>query len=470
MKLFLEGLKPKYELINYTVITFFLLLSCFFEFAVLLCVIYSIFVSVFYNKQQILCLYLYLKCFENTFITTNIYFVSIIIQGLFGIFILKYIIELIKNRNKLYVPSLIAILFFLIYIILPNHIVDWWDFLHTSLFIFSIYILSNTKEKISLTKLTIIFSLGLIISCALSLLRPLSSRLQEVVYFEYNSEFGLSRFAGFFCHPNILAIHILISISLLLFVYYKNQISSFNFFVLFVPLLSFGYIALSRNFIAALALSMIVFAILYIIKLKKQALKFLLITFGVCLVLVLSMFSYTKVYLQRFDLINFETNSHNNTQFDQPITMTEQEELAPPKYSDEWWQMVYGGKIHYDPGREGIWQLYISKWKQSPTSILFGYGKNAPYIGDMAAHNLLISWLYKYGVVGIGFIIWIMLSFLLQHKVNKNKLPYLIVLIPVLFISLFEALGDFWIIYIFSILIIKNLQNEKLSNGFYINL
>ncbi len=166
---FVEWIKPRFEIINFVVITFLLLLSCFFEFAVLLCVIYSIFVSVFYNKQQILCLYLYLKCFENTFITPNIYFVSIIIQGLFGIFILKYIIELIKNRNKLYVPSLIAILFFLIYIILPNHIVDWWDFLHTSLFIFSIYILSNTKEKISLTKLTIIFSLGLIISCSFSL-------------------------------------------------------------------------------------------------------------------------------------------------------------------------------------------------------------------------------------------------------------------------------------------------------------
>lgn len=461
---FVEWIKPRFEIINFVVITFLLLLSCFFEFAVLLCVIYAICVSVFYNKQQILCLYLYLKCFENTFNTTNINFVGTIIQGLFGIFVLKYIIELIKNRSKLYLPTLIPIIIFLIYIILPNHIVEWWNYLHTTLFMLAIYILSCTKEKISLSRLSIIYGLGLIISCSFSLLRPLSSRLQEILFYEFNSEFGLSRFAGFFFHPNTLAIHVLIGLSMLLIVYYKNQISSFNFFALFVPLFCFGYIALSRNFIVALSLSIIIFAIFYILKYKKKALKFLLIAFGICLVIVLSMFSYTKLYLQRFNLINFDANSQNNitVQFGEILTTAEQEEL-PPKFSDEWWQMVYDGKIHYDPGRKGIWQLYLSKWKQSPTSILFGYGKSAPDIGRMSAHNLLLSLLYKYGLVGVGLIIWIILAFLLQFKINKNKLPYLIILIPILFISLFEALGNFWLIYMFSILIFKNFQNEKLN-------
>jgi len=94
-------------------------------------------------------------------------------------------------------------------------------------------------------------------------------------------------------------------------------------------------------------------------------------------------------------------------------------------------------------GRSGIWQQYANAILESPLKLLFGFGffsKEELLIGP---HNFYIFILYRFGLVGIMFLAYLVYSYFRSVKTNpKFSIKNSLIFITFLIIGLQEACID----------------------------
>ena len=76
-------------------------------------------------------------------------------------------------------------------------------------------------------------------------------------------------------------------------------------------------------------------------------------------------------------------------------------------------------------GRLAIWELYIDKCFNSPLHALFGYGITVDSACKYTPHNLYLSMLYRFGIVGILCIIALFVYVFRKCGLNKNLYNYI---------------------------------------------
>lgn len=446
-------IKARYNWLFFTLLTFLLLLSCFFSWAVWLVLGFSCLFGCFLSTTSIISNLLYTYAFNvvfefalrNTWVYMFTWFV--VLLGL------RYLFTLYKNAKgtnekywfkflfplinwKLLLPMMVL----LFYLILPIHNSTLKSTLYMGVFLAFLYLVFENRKNIDVCTLVKMFSLGVVISGLMSLLRPISTRLDEIMAYGVTS--GCVRFSGLTISPNLYAMYAMLGISALLILKYINKIDNLSFWSLFIPLFAFGFCTISRNFMIAFVVEFILFGILYVLKYKKSALKFggvmllvLVAILGIC-------FTGTKIILVRLNILPETTISkfieESNAGPSKDVTSLVDESLYE-KYSDEWWTLVYDGKIAYDPGRVGIWKEYLTDWYSSVKSIFFGKGIKQPEIGRFHTHNLYIKYLWRDGILGILLWCGVLVGMINFKKIKNVKLPIILLLVlPYLCLGLFE--------------------------------
>lgn len=432
-------LKKYYEVIGYGVLTLLLLGACFMPAFAWIAAVYAlVFAGVLHHESKIFALMLYLHCFFALFNYQNLWGITldIVIAGvlIFAIFIL-YVYRVIKREYKVNWKTLIPIGLFLVYLVLPFHQCYWQDFFAEVFFFVLIYIIFEERKALDFRSIVRVLVLGLLVSCAFALLRKVSPLLEDKIrIWDY---YGIFRFNGLTFHPNTLYPLIVVAISGMLILFYKNKISMIELIASYVLLFGFGYFTLSRAFLVTSITAVVVFTIVYFVKARGKA----ILLGGLMLALMCLVggvfYGTTKAYFNR---ISQSTDLVVISHAVNGLTIQGLEDCFDNQ-PEEWKQAVWAGEIHFDPGRPGLRGLYLRDWSSSPKNVFLGCGISRPQIGQMSAHNLLIQELWKHGLVGYCFYLAMIIGGVNWCRFKqrfKVYLPLLIVLIPYFLITMVE--------------------------------
>lgn len=474
--------KGYYNVIHFVVLTAVLFACCWTEVAVWIALAIALLFCFKLNKEMLLTTFLFMSSFEivfnQTIIKLNI--LTLIKMIILCFIVVKYLIEVIKKERKLNFRIIIPVAMYIVFLMIPISILSIKIAIDTLVFFVLIYLIKECGDEISLLNPARGLAGGLIVSSLFSLFKNKSARLASLAIKVVESD-SYVRFSGLKLHPNSFAVMAVICLAVLLLMMIMNKINFWEFFTLFIPIFAFGYQTISRNFVLGMFVCGLTFLIIYIFKFKLKSWK-VLVCLALCVVSLIGILNVeTTIYLKRFgviqssvevncSIVNCEAQSiqnawENNSEYDQQ----ESADYENLEYmSDEWWRAVYDGKIKYDPGRVGIWKMYIKDWFSSPTVFLFGRGTDAAPIGQMAAHNALIEIARRNGIVGILFLVAIIISFInfKQFKL-KHFYPLLVLILPFLTMSFFESLNmhkEFYIFLILSSILIYRESGRKNHN------
>lgn len=405
----------KYDFLVYIFLLCFLFGACFYEQFVYVTIAYSIIMCIFVDSTTVLGIYFFIYPFYALFlfdVKPQVYFFNILKCILIFSLLIRHIYFAVKNKSKCNVKILVAFSVYLIYLILPMHEVSIQTFIMIGTELCLIYILFQKQLGIDAKKVIELFALGIICSCLFAYLYPYSSRLQEVLE-EYITADGVSRFAGLW-HYGILAMVIIVSMSALCILKFFGKINNIKFVIYCIILTYFGLKTMSRGFLISLFLLSLVFIIVYAIKNKRQGVKFLIAYLGL---FIIALIVFRKYVIELLGRISDGLSS----------------DLI--EMSDELKKQIFAGEVHYDPGRIGLWKLYILDIFSSAFVTLFGRGISRPYIGQMHAHNEFLNFLWANGIFGCIIYLVTLLLFIDYKNLNlksiKSKLYLLTLIIPI---------------------------------------
>lgn len=467
----IQVLKEKKELISFAIITLLLFLSCFFEECAYITVAFCVLISIFFSFEQVMHVLIFIYPVKLVFLTKVkvIYMYSLCLALIACILCIKYLIALIKKQKRLNWKTLIPIGVFLVYLILPiheTHFKQWANYV--IMFAFA-YLAFEYKKEIDFKKLVNVLFFGFVVSCLFGLTWYISPRLEAIAPIVYPlANCDYVRFFGLFEHPNKLILCAIILLCFMFILKYKNQIKWWEFIIGFTLVFVPAYLSLSRNFVIAFAVLLVLFLILYTIKYKKKS----FLTTGLLLLtsalVVACCFYPTKIYLVRFEIL--PRSAVEEVVVEPPPSSSDDDlseiEKNPPEYmSEKWWEYVYAGEIRYDPGREAIWDMYITNFKSSNKIIMFGRGISAKLIGKAHAHNTFLQILWRHGVFGTLNLLAISICFIDFKKLKSLKILGIILLsLPAVFtaglVEIFIA-NDIFIIFLLMLISCENIENKE---------
>lgn len=408
------------------------------------CVIIACFMSI----QEILELMLFCYPFQILFNTPQTEHLYLLLTFIFtGIVAIRYFFELIKKEKKINFKTLIPISIFLLYLILPMHKVEFVNFARYCLTYLLVYLVFEYRRELDFKRLTLAFIFGMIFSSLINFLKFCSPTLDiKIPKLVSYSGSDYIKFTGLFSHPNDLATNCVLAITALFCCKYMEKFDNITFLTLFSVLFIIGYTSISRGFAMGVGVLLVTFYIMYFIKYKKKALPLLAITTIVFLFLVLIMFNETKVYWYRFIKENYKLNSKNN-------------DIIKNK-----WEDLKNG-VYFDPGRIGIYKMYIKDIFSSIKTFLFGVGISGTYLGGISAHNFILQSFWYHGFLGIILYGILLLNFIkFNKKASKSHiLNVVIFIVPVVAGFLTEALYvvQELFIFIFVVAICNNTKTKE---------
>lgn len=363
----------------------------------------------------------------------------------------NYMKDLINRKNcknltqkSINYPPLIIFIIINVYLFLPFHDTNLSYILITYTAFLPSFFSYIYRKTLDLKKLVYIFSISMIISGIFYLFKDYS-KLLNVSDWTYGSHIKMK---GCFDHPNIYAFNVLVSMGSLAILYLKNNINKSDFLILFIGNFIFGYLTLSRIFIISVFFLLAIFFIFLIFKEKIYASNFVLPMLAIFALIVLIFDKFTTGYISRIKNLS-------------EISFQEKLDTLTP----EDWEKIYNGEIYYDPGRFGIWKIYINFLLENPFILIFGRGLTYTQLGQRHAHSLLLNSIYLHGIVGIILYLIYIYILLDGKKIFNSKNKYIILLfIPLFIFQLVEKISD---ISIFYWLFMYNLQNDKFKSNDY---
>lgn len=350
--------------------------------------------------------------------------------------VVQHIVLAIRNRTKGNYVLLGLLAAFGFYLLLPPHEFHLFNLMREAVNLLFIYVIYQERNRIDFTSFVKVLTYALVVALLLSLLKPYAGRLATLMLDTAIAEDGYPR-------QSILYWEVapLIALLCLLRLYHKIDNNWFCFAnaIIFV----FVIRSIARKLLLATAMVYLIFGIMYLVKYKKAAIKpllYLLLCIGI--VALFSLEPLTETLSRVFTTITDETNKGNVVGDIGDIENIEQ---------------IIQGEVTYDPGRIGLWKLYAKTIFTSPLTLFFGKGLGASWIGQMQPHNIILYLLYRYGLIGVLFMIAIILWCVSFRNLKFNNLrryyPLLIFLIPTLFSFLIDTTPiipnyNFWLFVI----------------------
>ncbi len=408
-------LKKYFEPVNFAIVLTMAFLSCFIKIMFPLLMVYLLITSLFLKTEQILLLHIMLSMFSKSAISNsfNFKFYDII---LLVPYLKNFIVGIVIEKRKVPIKPLLVLLTLTAYSLLKigREVSVMMVFSYIVVFYLTIYFIFERRDTLNFKKIALTFCYSFLISCVLSHFLSLSELYtKRGAYFQ---DWHLWRFMGMFLHPNNLADVALVVFGMLMILFYSDKISLPHFIFLLIPSFVFGYKSLSRIYVLMSAIVFVVFAVLYIKKNGKNSISTILNIFAIFLALCLFFEEDT------YNMIYRVKNAYEGSGYYNTLHMLD---LSDPEVLSN----VYAGKVHYDPGRFGLWLLYLKRIFESVSSFLIGYGVNAPAIGQMSAHNIILMDCYLLGIVGLALELLFVASMMNFKKVKKVKTYFPVIIL-----------------------------------------
>ncbi len=325
-----------------------------------------------------------------------------------AVFFVKYLIDLKNKKRRIDANLVIANSILLIYGLINLQFAQLEAFFSHAVMILTIYLSFVHAKEIKIKKAVLFFVGALISSIIVAAFFVLVPALKTIVI--YNNE----RFMAFCENPNQLQIFCVIGLAMIMFLFYAQKININYFVITSLVLTTAGILTMSKSYLICLMLLLVLFLIMMY---KKNARVGICVTIAmIVLVVIFVMFFRNTIsaIIGRFTQYNY------TSLIDNLLT-----------------------------GRASIWGVYISKWAQSFTSVLFGYGVTAPNLVEIGTHSVYVDMIYRYGLIGIvliGYIIYLYIS-RTNNKKERFKLYNVMPLLMFLILSFVETI--FYTKYIF---------------------
>lgn len=408
MKKQIAKYKQHYEITNYIIIAILLAISCFVKNFCFVPLIFAILLTPFYSLTQNLKMLLFIFPFQILYIDCKVNPFYIFMYSMLIVTFIKYIIEVVKKSKKVNMKLLIVLAAMFVYLFLPMHTISVGRILTFLMIYLAIYLAYEYREEIDFEKIITVFCLSFILSCGFYFFKFISPYLNQIIpIIDTGNHF---RFQALFWHPGNMATNGIIILTALAALLYVEKINIQKFIVLFCSIYSLNILTLARDFIVSFAILMLIFLILYTIKFKKAGLKNVGIIILSLLICSLCLNYQFRLMIGRY-----------NEGVEMPVLPTDKDTL----------DKIYSGEIHYDPGRLGLWKLYLTDWSSSITTILFGRGVARAGIGEMTSHNLAIHYLWANGIFGYVLLLCLACVLVNFKKINKQCVLLSLFLIPV---------------------------------------
>lgn len=420
--------------------------------AVLTC----IFIAVEANVKSIAYV-LFLTSFENHLRSWFLYITTTVIL----VCAIQYLVKKPWAEKKKFLVLAVGICVYLLYafIISISTISGTYFMLLRHLLL--LFFLCNLRDDLDFRMLVYVFVGGVLVACSIGLFVGVIPEL-ACRTIEYR-EFGLTRFDALTGNPNRLHPHIFAAINGLFILDLRRQISKKKLILLFAVLFGLGLSTMARTFCLVIAINLVAYAGIKLLREKKVAFKQIAIIGIAALAVCSVMYKHTAAVLMRFGVIDEHELVHR-----QNPPRQDQETGLLPGYDDLW-----NNSVVDDPGRYGIWKVNIAKWLSSPKTFLFGYGYGSSNFGKPHQHSLYVFLLVKTGVVGVLlFILFWFALFYNMYKLKKYKFDLATLLFLVIFavhaiLELrFPAITGFIFIFMFIFALEKKKepnQNSKTS-------
>lgn len=234
-----------------------------------------------------------------------------------------------------------------------------------NLWILSIFLEEDCEEQYP--KLFISFVLGVITS---STMRFFDSSFFNISAFEEQVNYlivdgiKVTRFMGLYSDPNYYSVNAIISLILLVFLYYKDKLGIIAVSILSTPLVYFCALTGSKS-----ALLMLAFPILMLLRCTWRKKHY----FVYCLLSSLLMLGTYMVLSGRISIFSTTLARMNNAGEDIDSLTT---------------------------GRSTLWMNYIKELISHPLQILFGNSPSVYLLNGSGAHNTYIDFAFQLGIVG----------------------------------------------------------------------
>ena len=351
--------------------------------------IISILAFIILPVQSAFSFFLYLHCFTYSAFGARYPISFIILFAVFVIILLvKYCIGLKKNRYHFYKPIVLAISIFVIFYVLISFAYDIYfeAFCYIGYFILA-YLFLAMRGEFDIRQAMKYLTASLIISCTLSLIAlGLPNYDHEVLY-------GSSRFNAFSHHPNYLYMVALFVLTYFFYRYLTHNLKTTKFVILYVVCATIVLSTLSKTGIVLLALFSILFFVLLLRENFKKRIIIVLIILLIMTVIALICHKFVFALIDRFVVNNGDIVNSLLT------------------------------------GRDEIWLEYLKESVKNPLTFLFGHGLVAQevYIPSQqmtrASHNLYLFLLYRFGLIGLLALIFIVTLFI--KNLNKERPKFL---------------------------------------------
>ncbi len=429
-----------------TISTFLLFLSSLWHPFIFIMLAYLLVSMTFFNIRDIFCCLFYNLVFSGYLIL----FIGVAAYT-FILLMVKYIIDVVKKREKIYVlPLSLTGAIILIFSLIFYEVNDYGAMqgvLIIAIFLLA-YLLFCYRKQIDAEACFKYLAIGLIVSLivgfilyAIPIAKMFSFKdwgygMVGVKQRLFHDDGTYKRLLLLNFHENHLCA---ICVAVLSFIVYyflsKNNNKSLKQIIFysfaFIIAAAIGILTLSKAFIILFVLILIFALIMAVVVYKKKSLKIVIPTLVVAIVLCIIFRNKISTIIERF---LFKDSSGNL--FDKITT-----------------------------GRMNIWKQFLAETFSTPLKALFGVGIFTKDIVDIGPHNLYIAVLYRFGIFGIiaiGFLVW---SYL--REINyKLKCSFISIfpLLILLLLAMQEACIDERLFFIFlSMLISFQSNNDQLQ-------
>lgn len=389
----------------------------------------------------------------NIFIVekNEIHLITIVIVFLDLICFIRLINETIKKNKKINYLFLIMSLLTILYFIFPFNIAK----IKISLSFLSGYILIffviNFSEEINYKEVTYIYFLGMLFSIFIGLFIGVSPRLKNLC--PIFKACDLNRFGACYANVNVFAGEILISVSLFMILYLKNEIG-YLFFIVYSFLLAMCLLTISKFSLIVFGIIAGIFLILILIN-KEKSIKEKIIGLTI---FILSSLLVILILNKYFVVINKRISEIKTIDSDiKPIESIENGNSTETKLSK------------FTTGRWDIWKSYLSVSISNLKNLIFGLGVDAPYVNNEAPHNTIILFIYYFGIIGTLLYCCSYIILLKKERIKNFNFICILSIIPVF--AFLNYLGFYsCVMSLYLLLGFINLFKQKNDKNLYLEL
>lgn len=276
---------------------------------------------------------------------------------------IKYIIDLIKKREKFYpVPFTLTCVICFFGSIHFHKIDELGIYQGFSLIValFLIYLIFTYRDKFKLSKCADFIVFGIIATTIMSLMTNLFDG-KIVKFFDY------SRLKLLTDNENSLSIYCSLSLSIFISQLINGNGNLYKTIIFSIITIVVGLLTLSKCFLIACLFIILYLFVMLIAKYKFKSLSFIIPVIVILALISLVMHSKISTTFDRFFSVTSDKLSLN--------TLT--------------------------TGRYNLWTLYINTTRSSVKNMLIGVGFFNERIVDIGPHNLFIHLFYRMGLIGL---------------------------------------------------------------------